>query len=82
MKLEELTKYLVQNLVKNKDAVLVEREDNENEIVIKVLVDEEEIGAVIGKNGKIANAIRTIVQAAAYTTKEGFVKINIDTKEK
>ena len=82
MSLEELTRYLIQNLVKDKDAVLVERENNDNDIIIKVLVPEEEIGAVIGKNGKIANAIRTIVQAAAYTTKEGFVKINIDTKEK
>lgn len=82
MSLEELTKYLIQNLVKDRDSVLVERENNDNDIVIKVLVPEEEIGAVIGKNGKIANAIRTIVQAVAYTTKEGFVKINIDTKEK
>ena len=80
MKLEELTKYLVENLVENKEAVLVEREDSENGITITVLVSKEEIGAVIGRNGKIANAIRTIVQAAAYTTKAGFVKINIDAK--
>ncbi|MBR3523765.1 MAG: KH domain-containing protein [Bacilli bacterium] len=80
MKLEELTEYLVKNLVQDKEAVLVEREDGDNGITITVLVSKEEIGAVIGRNGKIANAIRTIVQAAAYTTKAGFVKINIDTK--
>ena len=80
MKLEELTKYLVENLVEDKEAVLVEREDSDNGITITVLVSKEEIGAVIGRNGKIANAIRTIVQAAAYTTKAGFVKINIDAK--
>ena len=80
MSLEELTKYLVQNLVEDKEAVLVEREDSDSGIIIKVLVPKEEIGAVIGRNGKIANAIRTIVQAAAYTTKAGFVKINIDAK--
>lgn len=80
MKLEELTKYLVQSLVEDKEAVLVEREDGENEIIITVLVPKEEIGAVIGRNGKLANAIRTIVQASAYTTKAGFVKINIDAK--
>lgn len=80
MKLEELTKYLVESLVENKEDVLVEREDGENEIIITVLVPKEEIGAVIGRNGKLANAIRTIVQAAAYTTKAGFVKINIDAK--
>ena len=80
MKLEELTKYLVENLVEDKDAVLVEREDGDNGITITVLVSKEDIGAVIGRSGKIANAIRTIVQAAAYTTKAGFVKINIDAK--
>lgn len=80
MSLEELTKYLVTTLVNDKDAVLVEKEENNNEITIKVLVPKEEIGAVIGKSGKIANAIRTIVQAAAYTTKAGHVKINIDVK--
>lgn len=82
MKLEELTEFLVKNLVNDKDAVLVEREDGEKEIIITVLVPQDEIGAVIGRNGKIANAIRTVVQAAAYTTKAGFVKINIDAKEK
>lgn len=80
MKLEELTKYLVENLVEDKEAVLVEREDGDNGITITVLVSKEDIGAVIGRSGKIANAIRTIVQAAAYTTKAGFVKINIDAK--
>ena len=80
MNLVELTEFLVKKLVKDQDAVLVEKEENENDIIIKVLVPEEELGAVIGKSGKIANAIRTIVQAAAYTTKEGKVKINIDKK--
>lgn len=80
MNLVELTEFLVKKLIKDQEAVLVEKEENENDITIKVLVPEEELGAVIGKNGKIANAIRTIVQAAAYTTKEGRVKINIDKK--
>jgi hypothetical protein len=81
MNLVELTEFLVKNLVQDKDAVLVEKENDEaNDIVIKVLVPENEIGAVIGKNGKIANSIRTLVQAAAYTTKAGRVKINIDKK--
>lgn len=80
MNLVELTDYLVKNLVENKEAVLVEKEETSSGIVIKVLVPEEEIGAVIGKNGKIANAIRTLVQAAAYTTKEGHVRVNIDKK--
>ena len=81
MNLVELTEFLVKNLVQDKESVLVEKEnDDMNETIIKVLVPENEIGAVIGKNGKIANSIRTIVQAAAYTTKEGRVKINIDKK--
>ena len=42
---------------------------------------QEDLGAVIGRAGKIANAIRTLVQAAAYTTDQGRVRINIDAKK-
>lgn len=80
MTLVELTDYLVKSLVNDKEAVLVSEEKTNSGTIINVLVPENEMGAVIGKNGKIANAIRTVVQAAAYTTKEGHVKINIDKK--
>jgi predicted RNA-binding protein YlqC (UPF0109 family) len=79
MDLVDLTKYLVTNLVKNTDSVSVTLSDGE-EKVIEVVVAEDDIGAVIGRGGKIANSIRNIVQASAYINNLGRVKVNISAK--
>ena len=54
MNLVEMTEYLVKNVVANPDMVTVKEfpSENEKEIVIEVLVDESDIGRVIGKGGK------------------------------
>ena len=76
----ELTEYLVKSLVKNPDMVSVKKFDDGEDIVkIQVLVDKDYMGAVIGKGGMIANAIRTIVQASSYMNNEPKVKIDIDS---
>ena len=82
MKLVEMTEYLVKQVVNNPDMVTVKEfpSDNEKEIVIAVLVDEADIGSVIGKRGNIANAIRTIIQASSYHNKDSKVRINFDAK--
>lgn len=79
MDLVELTKYIVSNLVKDIDKVSVTLTDEE-EKVINVTVSEDDIGAVIGRGGKIANSIRNVVQASAYINKLGKVRVNIDSK--
>lgn len=81
MDLVKLTEYLVSSLVRKADSVEVTEEKTEEGIQISVLVDESDIGTVIGKAGSNANAIRTIVQAAAYTNHMPRVKINIDSKK-
>ena len=59
------------------DDVLVKTLSEDETIVIQVLVNEEDLGRVIGKGGRIASAIRTIVYAGA--SKEGkHVRIDID----
>ena len=80
MNLVELTEYLVKNVVSNPDMVTVKEfpSESENEIVIEVLVDESDIGRVIGKGGKTANAIRVLVQASSYLQDNKKVKINIE----
>ena len=80
MNLVEMTEYLVKNVVSNPDMVTVKEfpSENEKEIVIEVLVDEADIGRVIGKGGKTANAIRTLVQANSYLQDNKRVKINIE----
>ena len=62
----ELVKYMVSELVDNKDGVVVTMGE---ENTINVKVDKADMGKVIGKDGKIAKAIRTIAKAAG--NKEG-----------
>ena len=78
MELVSLTEYLVKELLPGQE-ISVKKVDSEGDIVIQVLVPSDCMSVVIGKAGKIANSIRTIVQAAAYTKKLGRVRINIDS---
>lgn len=79
MSLVELTEMIVKSLVKDPDSVSVKEFDNEEEIVIEVISSEEDIGNLIGKEGKIANSIRTVVQASSYLKDNKRVKINISS---
>jgi predicted RNA-binding protein YlqC (UPF0109 family) len=80
MDLVALTEYLVKSLVKDPDSVSVKQFDVEEEyITIQVLVNSEEMGAVIGRGGNIANSIRTLVQASSYINGNKKVRINIDS---
>lgn len=80
MNLVGLTEFLVKSIVTDPDMVSVKQfEDDEDYITIQVLVDNSVIGSVIGKQGAIANAIRTIVQASSYANGLKKVKINIDS---
>ena len=80
MDLIALTEYLVKSIVVDEDAVSVKEFDSEdpNTILIQVMVADEDMGRVIGKNGKSANAIRTLVQASSALNDNKYVKINID----
>lgn len=81
MSLVELTEFLVKSLVVNKDDVSVKEfeSDEENTVLIQVLVNSEDMGRVIGKGGKLANAVRTLVQASSYIKENKKVRINIDS---
>lgn len=80
MKLVELTEYLVKSIVKDPDSVSVKQLGSEEDVItIQVLVSSTDIAAVIGKEGMMANAIRTIVQSASYNNGDLRVKINIDS---
>ena len=65
----ELVKFIAQSLVDNPDQVSVNEVRGEQSIIIELKVAPEDMGKVIGKQGRIAKAIRTIVKAAAV--KEG-----------
>jgi predicted RNA-binding protein YlqC (UPF0109 family) len=76
--MEELVRVLAEALVTNPEAVQVSRRDEEDKIIIELRVAPEDMGKVIGKQGRIARAIRTVVRAAA--TREN-KKVIIDIVE-
>jgi predicted RNA-binding protein YlqC (UPF0109 family) len=61
----ELLEFLVRALVEDPSAVVVEELEEEGDLVYEISVAEEDLGRVIGKGGRVANAIRTIAKAAA-----------------
>lgn len=73
--MQKLLEILVKALVTNEDKVEVTMDEQEKQITFNVVVDESDIGKVIGKNGKMANSIRTIIKSiGAKERKKVFVK--------
>lgn len=61
----ELVRFIAQSLVEHPEAVEVREVENADSIVIELRVAEGDMGKVIGKQGRIAKAIRSVVKAAA-----------------
>ena len=80
MDLVILVETIVKSLVIHKDSVSVKEfpTEEENTLLIQVIVAEEDIGRVIGKEGRTANAIRTLVQASSFLADNKYIKIDID----
>lgn len=66
--MEEILKTIITNLVDEKDKVEITRVDDEKGTLLKVKVAESDMGKVIGKQGRIAKAIRIVMKA--ITSKE------------
>ena len=63
--MKDLVEYIVKSLVDYPDGVDINETSGSSVIILEISVDSSDIGKVIGKEGHIANAIRTIVKAAA-----------------
>ena len=61
--------YVARSLVDKPDAVWVEEEDEGDETILTLGVDQEDMGRVIGRDGRIANAIRSLLRVMA--TRDG-----------
>jgi len=59
-----LVEYLARRLVENPDAVSVEELEEDDALVIRLRVAAEDVGRVIGRGGRIARALRTVVRAS------------------
>ena len=72
----ELVKFIAESLVDKPEAVQVNEVENEDNIILELHVDPDDMGKVIGKQGRIAKAIRSVVKAAtARSGKPVFVEI-------
>jgi len=63
--MKELLEYVAKSLVDHPEQVNVSRVEGERSIILELRVAQEDMGKVIGKQGRIAQAIRTIVKAAS-----------------
>jgi uncharacterized protein len=61
----EIVEYLARRLVDEPDAVRVEQVERDGDTIIELYVAKDDIGKVIGRQGRIARALRTIVRASA-----------------
>ena len=63
--MKELVEFMAKSLVENPDAVIVKEVEEEQSIILKLTVAPDDMGKIIGKQGRIAKAIRTVIKAVA-----------------
>lgn len=80
MSIVEYAEFLVKSIAKEKDLVKVTSFGGDEDVtIIEIIVCKDDMGAIIGKEGKMANSLRTLIQAFAYLNGNKKVKINIDS---
>ena len=75
--MKELLETIARALVQNPDDVKVVEEYKDGEIVLTLSVNEQDMGKVIGRSGRIAKAIRSVMSAAAS---KADVKVSVDIR--
>ncbi len=63
--MRDLLEFLARALVEHPDQVVVEELEEDGDLVYEITVAEEDLGRVIGRRGRVANAIRSVAKAAA-----------------
>jgi predicted RNA-binding protein YlqC (UPF0109 family) len=69
----ELVAYVAKSLADNPDGVSVEVEEDGDSVVLRLIVDEDDMGRVIGRNGSIAKAMRSLLKVISNRTGENYV---------
>ena len=70
---EDLVSYIAQSLVEEPEKVAVHVNDKGRTVILELKVAPEDMGRVIGKQGRIANAIRTVVKSATSNRRKKYV---------
>lgn len=63
--MKEILELIIKNLVDNQEEVSIEEKTNDKSVVYEVKVAKEDMGKVIGKQGKMAKSIRSLIKAIA-----------------
>ena len=75
---KDLLEYIVKNLVTNPDDVEIREVEADNRLVLKLKVNKEDMGRIIGKEGRIIRSIREIIYAYAMKDNK---KVSVDVEE-
>ncbi len=73
--MKELVELIVKALVDKQDEVSIKETAGDSVVIIEITVSPDDVGKVIGKEGRIANAIRTVVKAAGAKQNK---KVNVE----
>ncbi|MCY4145346.1 MAG: KH domain-containing protein [Chloroflexi bacterium] len=68
---EQLVQYIAENLVRHPDQVRISRKDTSRNIVLELSVASGDMGRVIGRNGRVANSIRSLLRAMPEHSERG-----------
>lgn len=79
MSIEEFANFLVTNIAKEADLVKVKKFETEEGVFLEIMVSESDMPRVIGRQGKVANSIKSLIQAKAYNDGVNNLNINIDS---
>ena len=79
MSIEEFAEFLVTNIAHETDLVKVKKFETEEGLILEIMVSESDMPRVIGRQGKVANSIKDLIQAKAYNDGIDKLNINIDS---
>ena len=73
--MRQILETIIRNIVENQEAVSINEKEEADKITYEVKVDNKDMGRVIGKQGKVANSIRTLMKALGAKDKK---RVNVD----
>ncbi len=71
--MKQVLETIIKNIVENQEAVSINEKEEADKITYEVKVDDKDMGRVIGKQGKVANSIRTLMKALGSREKKKVV---------
>lgn len=68
--MKQILETIIKNIVENQEAVSINEKEEADKIIFEVKVEESDMGRVIGRQGKVANSIRTLMKALGSREKK------------